>query len=201
MARSGVVVYNGQEYSVDSDIGKIAVEFEQPHYRPEQNPYPRMMYKAQKCDDGIVRADSGTTAPRHMFANDQAYQFAMQRDDAFNEQCRMEIGRGPDGKALSREVCEAQHKQALENGWRDSAEEAIELVKSFESEIFKAAMKQADSDKGMTEKALRDARAAQRATPHVLAEIPEQPIMKAPKEHWKTRKAREERESREAASA
>lgn len=199
MARSGVVVYNGQEYSADSDIGKIAAQFEQPHYRPEQHPFPRMMYKAQKCDDGVVRADSGATAPRHMFANDEAYRFAIQRDEAFNAQCRTEIGRGPDGKTLPREVCEAQYKQALESGWRDSAEEAIELVKSLHQEMFNASLKRADQDKGMTEKALREARAAERATPDHLPEIPEKPVQKAPKEHWKTRKAREEREAASAA--
>ncbi len=196
MARAGTVVYNGHEYSVESTIGKLAVQFEQPGYRPEQHPYPRMMYKAQKCQDGVVRCDAGAPAPRHVFANEEAYKFALQRDEAFDASCRREIGRDmrPEahGGPLPRQVCDAQHAEAFEMGWRDSADEAIALVMQREAEIFKAAAELEAKVAGMSQKAQAEVRAAQAATPNVLGEIPEQPTKRV---HWKTRQAMERKAS------
>src|SRR6185436_17936675 len=102
------VTYNGQKYSTESAIGKEALKHEQPHYRPEQNPYPRMLYKAVKGTDGYVRVDAGATAPRRYFANDQDYENALRRDEAFNTGNQRIV------------VSEREHQSARDDGWRDS---------------------------------------------------------------------------------
>lgn len=167
------VIYNGQEYSRESDIGKEAMKFERPaSYRPEQNPYPRMLYKASKGEDGVVRADAGASLPRRFFANDQAYQAALDRDEAFNASCRMIVG------------TEAEHKAARDSGWRDTAEEAIEYCRHFETVILGTlAAERAYKDQKMSPAAQAEAKAAEAATPNILPEIPE---ARAQRLHWKT---------------
>ena len=186
--RSGFVMYNGQEYSTESDVGKEAMKFERPaSYRPEQNPYPRMVYRAFKGEDGVVRADSGQTLPRHYFRDDQSYRAAIDKDEAFNTQCRMVVG------------TEREHKAALESGWRDSAEEAIALERHHYTEIIgAAAAERAYKDQFMSEKAQREAKAAEAATPNILPEIPEAPLVKKP--HHMSKEARAERAAKNAAA-
>jgi hypothetical protein len=164
------VTYNGQQYSTESQIGKEALKHERPHnYRPENHPYPRMLYKAKMGDDGIVRADAGVTLGREYFASDQAYESAVKRDDAFNNSCRTIVG------------TEREHQMARDNGWRDSAEEAIEFCK-FDYTIRQgtAAAERLYRDRNMSEKAKSEAKAADDATPLILPEIPEAKTVKNP---------------------
>jgi hypothetical protein len=200
---AGTITYNGQEYSRESDIGKLAAQFEQPGYRPDapQNAFPRMMYRAFVCADGIARADAENGTPRHMFPNDQAYEASLRQDEAFNAKCRQIIGQGPDGKPLDREICLAQHRAALESGWRDSAEEAIALVRHRETVVAGGEhMKRLKRDQGMSEAAKAEAAEFDASVPYIVTEIPEARKVKQSdvvmvagekKEHWKTRQARE----------
>jgi hypothetical protein len=204
------VIFNGHPYSRESNVGREAVKFEQPGYRPEQHPFPRMMYKAQVCDDGIVRCDAGMGMPRHLFANDAAYEASQIRDKQFNDSCRMIVGQG-----MNREQAEAQYQRAKDEGWFDSAEDAVAHLIKLNTTIAAAAhMERLKRDQGMTEKARREAAAADAATPMILGEIPEAPRVRkavqydnpgaasaAPKkEHWKTRKAREAKEAKASAN-
>lgn len=170
----GVVTYNGQQYSTESQVGKEALKHERPvGYRPENNPYPRMLYKAQKGTDGIVRVEAGATLPREYFPNDEAYRSAVRRDEVFNASCQMIVG------------TEREHQAARGNGWCDSAEAAIESTKHFETIILgAAAAERAARDLKMSEKAQREAKAAEAATPNILPEIPESKTVKKP--HWRT---------------
>lgn len=199
MAR--MVVYNGVEYSPESDVGKEALKFEQPNYRPELHPYPRMLYRAFKCEDGIVRADAGAPPRRSLYGSEDAYREALARDDEFNNRCRVIVGQKP----MSREQAEAEHRKYKEMGWYDNADEAVEAVKNFETLIKgAAAAERAHRDRGMSEKAKEEVAKIEASTPDILPEIPEQPrvrkVSEAPKkEHWKTREARLRREAASAA--
>ena len=112
----------------------------------------------------------------------------------------MEIGRNPEtGKALPREVCDRQRQQAFENGWRNSAEEAIAHIRSLEGEMkMAAAAERLYKDKSMSEKAQREAAAIDASTPDILPEIPEAPRVK--KLHWKTAKKLSEDAAKSAAA-
>jgi len=170
------VVFNGQKYSSESDIGKLAAPFEQPHYRPDApgNQFPRMMYKAQKGPDGLVRCDAGQGIPRHHFQSDAAYEASLRRDEAFNNECRMIVGSDDKGKALPPAQCEAQYKAALESGWRDSAEDAIALVRHYETVVKGTAhLQRLKQEEGMSEAARAEAAAYDASTPDIVTEIPE----------------------------
>ena len=160
---ASTVIYNGQEYSRESQVGKEAAKWERPaDYRPSQHPYPKMLYKAAKGDDGVVRADAGASLPRRFFANDQAYQAALDRDESFNASCRMVVG------------TEREHQAARDNGWRDSPEDAIEYCRHFETIILgTAAAERAYKDQRMSPAAQAEAKAAEASTPNILPEIPE----------------------------
>lgn len=193
MRRNGMVVYNGEEISTKTVVGSIAEAFEQPNYRPDdpKNRFPMMMYKAQKGSDGVVRVEAGRTLPREYFPNDHAYEAALKRDELFTQSCQQEIGRDPNtGGALPREQCEAQYKQAIETGWREKAQDAIDLVMHYEMVIKgEAHIQRLRDDARMSDKAKAEAAAKDASTPDILAEIPEQK-----REHWKTRQAREKKE-------
>lgn len=168
---AGTIIYNGQEYSRESQVGKEAAKFEQPHYRPEAHPYPRMLYRATKGEDGVVRADAGQTLPRHYFRDDQSYRAAIDKDEAFNQSCRM-IVNSP-----------AEHNSAKDHGWRDSAEEAIAYCKHFETVILgTAAAERAAAELKMSPAAQAEAKAIDASTPNILPEIPEA----HKRVHWKT---------------
>jgi hypothetical protein len=185
---ASTVMYNGQEYSTSSDVGKEALKWERPaSYRAEQHPYPRMLYKASKGEDGVVRADAGQSLPRRFFANDQAYQAALDRDESFNNSCRMIVR------------SEREHNAAKDSGWRDSAEEAIAYCRHFETVILgTAAAEREYRDQKMSEAARAEAKAADARTPNILPEIPEAPLVKKP--HHMSKEARAERANRASAA-
>lgn len=178
------VVADGHLISSDTPKGKEAWSWETkvriPGYRPENFPYPRMLYKAYTCDDGIVRCMD--TVPQYRVGvTVDVYSQMVRQVEEFNKRCVMEV---PD---------EAAHKRQAEQGWCTSAEEAIKKQKGWHNDMLEAAAHQNYLDRNMSEKAKQEKREYVSQSPIPVADIPEAPKVK---EHWKTRQAREKREAK-----
>lgn len=154
------VNYNGFPISVETELGKELLKWERkPDYRPENNPYPRMLYKAYKGSDGVIRCmDSEPTSFR--FADLGVYQREIDRIKAFNESCQKTV------------QTQEQHKAAFADGWRDTAKEAEAAQMAWEHDMQKAAAERAYQDRNMSEKAQAEIAAAEVSTLDPLVEVP-----------------------------
>jgi len=172
----GYVSYNGVPVSTETPLGKHLLTWERKSdYRPENNPYPRMLYKAVKGGDGIVRCLEDEPSP-YLYQNMGLHQQAIDRVRVINESRVMTVG------------TEEEHKKARENGWRDSAQEAIDAIHGYEHDMQVAAAEMAYRDRNMSEPAKREVLAYAATTTEQVVTMPE---ARTVKEHWKTRQKRE----------
>lgn len=168
----GYVSYNGVDISTETPLGVELLKWERkPDYRPENHPYPKMLYKAYKGGDGIVRCMDSDPSP-YLFADMGLHQRAIDRVRAFNESCTKIV------------QTEEEHKRAHGDGWRTSAKEAEDAQHGWEHDMQQAAAERAFADRNMSEKAKAEIAQAESATTEQLAMVPEGRGVK--KVHWKT---------------
>lgn len=162
----GYVNYNGVPVSTETPLGIELMKWERkPDYRPENNPYPAMLYKAVKGSDGIAVCLEDEPDP-YMYKDMSLHQRAIDRIRAINESRTMTV-----------HTPEA-HRKARENGWRDSAKEAIDQIHAYEHDMQQAAAERAYADRNMSESAKREIAKAERETDEQLASVPESRTLK-----------------------
>lgn len=159
-AGTGMVPFGPHLISATTEVGKELIKFERKaDYNPKNHVYPRMLYRAYKGGDGVVRCMDGMPNPG-LYPNGEAYRRACQSVEEFNISCQMTVG------------TEAEQSKAEAEGWRESPSEASEAIFAQERAIGEAAAWRANQDKNRSEKAQAEVAAAEASTPEVLADIP-----------------------------
>jgi hypothetical protein len=163
-----VVPYGPHEVSTKTEMGKHLWSMERkPNYNPEapENIYPRMMYRAYKGEDGVVKCMD--TMPRsYLYPNQEMYRMAVEAVEQFNTSCQRTV------------VSPEEQKAAEEEGWRTSPNAAKDFVFSLERAITVAATERAHADRNLSEKARAEVAAAEAETPFQVPEIKEKPTVK-----------------------
>ena len=126
---AGTVSYNGVQVSTDTPLGRELMNWERkPNYRPENHQYPRMLYFARKCADGVVRAEMPEP---NQFNYTKEQMGILQRDTdaarAFNLSCQKTV------------QTEDDYRLAHGQGWRTSMADAVEAAKEAEYGLQNAA--------------------------------------------------------------
>jgi hypothetical protein len=154
----------------ESELGKEMLKWEQfprhgmdgsliqPGNPYTYRPFPKMLYKAVKGDDGRIRC-LDTLAPIHLFPTMDAYQRESNRVEAFNTSCMLQVG--------SVEEMERAKRQGWVEGGPDKA---IAALKALEDDISTAAAEANAKAVGMTAKAKRERAARDASTDEHLPE-------------------------------
>lgn len=155
-----LVSYNGVMISSETPLGKELMKFERPaNYRPENHPYPRMLYKAVKQKDGTISAHE-VEPSQYGWTDMGQYQREIERIRTFNESCQKTVKN------------EEEHLLAKGAGWRESIAEAVQARKDEELEKQVAAAEFAYETRNFSEKAKAEIREAEKSTDEVLADMP-----------------------------
>lgn len=159
----GFVMYNGIPISTETPLGAEVKKFEDRMrgYRPENHPYPMMLFRARKCPDGVIRVFESIPEFSRVFIDEAQYQRVKADSVAFNN------------GAVKQVENEEEHRKALENGWSNSQEEAIALQWKHEHAMQEEAARTAFQTRKMSDKAQAEAAAYAASTPEVVAEVPE----------------------------
>ena len=160
---ASTISYNGTQVSTETPLGQELLKWEVK--RPFQQ-YPRMVYKATKGSDGVVRC---------LEAEPNPYGFP----DMALHQKACDYVRAKNAAAVRIVDDEDEYKRAFGEGWRPHPLEAEEAVKGWEHDMQVAAAERAHADRNMSVKAKEEIRQAEAATPEVLAEVPEKRTLKA----------------------
>ena len=165
------VNYGPHEVSTKTSMGKHLWEMERkPDYDPRNHVYPRMLYKAYKGEDGVVRCMDTDPKP-YLYPNQEMYRMACERVTAFNLSCQKTIGLVPENGPT-------ELRAAEEEGWRTTPQAAMEFVFSLEKAITTAAAERAYQDRNMSEKARVEIAAAEAETPDQVPEVKAKPAVK-----------------------
>lgn len=129
------------------------------HNADGYEPYPRMLYKAFRHENGTVMC---------MEPPPQIYEFltmpeflrAEARAKAFTDRCQLSVR------------SEAEYQQERSRGWRDTATEAIQHVEAQQREIADAAAEEQFRVRRMSDQAQRELAAANAATDEHVVEVP-----------------------------
>lgn len=155
-----LVSYNGVMISSETPLGKELMKFERRgDYRPENHPFPMMMYRAVKQKDGKICGHE-VEPSQYGWADMGQYQREVERIRTFNESCQKTVKN------------EEEYLLAKGNGWRESIKEAEELCKSLEHQKQEAAAEFAYETRNYSEKAKAEIREAEESTDEVLADMP-----------------------------
>ena len=163
------VMYDGRWISTDTTMGKEVLKFQQPNYNPDANPYPKMLYKAAMSPSGQVRVFEKRPDMALNSWKDAELQRENDRCDFFDRANQKTVGN------------ESEHKEALNQGWRDHPDDALKHYEERERSIGNAAAERAHRDSKMSEAAQAEAKAADDATEFHLPEIPEKKLDKRTK--------------------
>ena len=156
---ANTVNYNGFPISVDTPLGQELMKWEKKaDWRPENNPYPKMLFKAFKVE-GVVRC-MDVEPNQFLFADMGQYQRAIDRVQSFNKSCQKTV------------MNEDEHKAAEAEGWRETPVKAEEAQMHWEHQMQQAAAERAHADRNMSEKAKAEIAAAEVATLDPLVEVP-----------------------------
>jgi len=165
---SPYLMYDGAKVSAESHLGKELQKWERkPDWTPEKNPYPKMLYRARHRPDG--------------------------RRSVHEVNDRMFAERGPNGEVLvvpgSAEQwsrgCqltvqnEHERSRAFEQGWRDTPQDALELLESRDNAASNATAERHASDVRMSEAAQREAAEADASTLRQVPEVTPEVLKKA----------------------
>lgn len=152
------VRYGGIQVSTATAMGKELLKFERSaNYRPENNPYPTMLYHAKRAPNGQVKVIEDTPVP-HGFTPDALVR-EQARVEAFNRECQKTV------------KDEASHKEALNAGWRDTPTEALAQFEAEERKLGNAAAERHHSDAKMSEAAQAEAAEVDASTEFHVADI------------------------------
>lgn len=164
--------YNAQE-------AKLLAKFEQfpseitvlarmapgnPHHLLQGKRFPRMLYKAQQSQAHGGKWATGAEIPRRAPGeNEQDWNRRVDEAQRFAESCQRVV------------ADEVEYSRAHEEGWRDSAQEAMAFHEARASAVSQETAERNYRDKNMSEKAQAEAAAAEAEHFGHLPEIPEQP--------------------------
>lgn len=156
------IFFNGAWHAPNTEIYKELLKWEKdgrdgrPMYRPEDNPYPKMLYKAERRADGIVSCVDPL-------------------DDAWSARHQLIVGKSfAEDRNLDRAV--AEETQAIKQGWSLTIPEAVERYNTVvERAVSTLAAQRAYEDRNMSEPAKREVAEAEAASPMHVAEVPEKP--------------------------
>jgi hypothetical protein len=135
----------------ESELGKEMAKWNKP-YRYE--PFPRMLYKAQRRPDGQVSVGEG---------DDRIFGGHAGAAEAFSRGCWKIVND------------EREYSRAHEDGWRDTQKEALEHFESRERFKADAAAHRHYEDRNLSESARAEVEAIEAESAEHLPEIPEQP--------------------------
>lgn len=116
-------------------------------------PYPRMVYKAHRRENGKVMCLDMAA----LYGEDMA---TVARAEAFNASCHKTV------------MSEEQYRLAKGQGWSDTPTEALELFERDAQSLATAAAEAAYQVQRMTDKARAEFETADAATEHPLADVP-----------------------------
>lgn len=163
-----VVPYGPHEVSTKTEMGRHLWSMERkPGYDPKapENQYPKMLYKAFKGEDGVVRC-MDSMPKSWLYPNQEMYRMALEAAEHFNTSCQRTVG-SPE-----------EHRAAEEEGWRTSPRDAMDFVFSLQKAITVAATERAYADRNLSEKARAEVAAAEAETTEQLPEIKAKPTVK-----------------------
>ena len=158
--------YDGARVSPESKLGKELLKWERkPDYRPENNPFPRMLYRAEHRPDG--RRSVGEVLDS-LFAErgpDGRLNIVPGAAEQWSRRCQLTVNN------------EAEQQKAFEAGWRTHPQEALDHLEKRDNEVSTQTAERHYSDLRMGEVAQREAAEADTAggLKHVPS-IPEKPI-------------------------
>lgn len=133
----------------ESNMGKEIARWNKPYVF---EPFPKMLYKASKRPDGVYSVGE---------SEDSVFGGRDRAAEEFTKRCQRIVKN------------EREEQAALEQGWRATQGEAMELLKVKEEYISTAAAHRLYEDRNLGEKAQREAAEADAATPEHLPAIPE----------------------------
>lgn len=147
------VYYDGARVSTESALGKELLQWERkPDYRPEANPFPMMVYRARHRPDGkrsVSEVNDKLFAERspdgHLIVNPGAA-------EQWSAGCRDTVKN------------EAELTRALQNGWRKTQQEALDLLEERDRGISDLAAERHHGDARMSEAAQREAALVDQST-------------------------------------
>lgn len=150
--------YDGARVSQDSKIGKELLKHERPaDYRPEKNPFPKMLYLAHHRPDG--RRSVGEVVDSVC----GGYPGAAEQ---WTRRCQLTVQN------------EAEMQKAFEGGWRAHPQEALDHLESKDLAESTLTAQRHASDQRMSEKAQREAAEADLSTLKHIPSIPEKHVRK-----------------------
>lgn len=166
------VMYGGIAISTATPMGKELESWETknriPGWRPENNQYPKMLYRARKREDGKViclepnHVDSPLLTPE--------------------QNARMAAHVEASNRAAMIEARTEEHERQLEaQGWCGSPKAALEAIEKYERMIGDEAARLAHADRNLSEKAKAEKEAYEASTPEHVAVVPEAPTVKIDK--------------------
>jgi len=163
--KGGVVVVPG------SPLAKEMERWEQFPSKWGSNPgnpyvkreFPKMVYRAQKINGKpFIQMPEPMT---HEFQTREAYKQALAQKKAFDGECQRVVRD------------EVELARALEDGWREGPDAAIQHVLDVDAKLSRAAAEREYTDSKMSEAAQAEAKAAKEAVGgEHLAEIPAKPV-------------------------
>lgn len=137
----------------DKELAKWDLPKRMGGYGPDgYEPYPRMLYKAHRRENGKVMCMDMSA----LYGTDMA---EMARAEAFNASCQKIV------------QSEEQYRLAKGQGWCDTPQDALALHEQQAQELATAAAEAAYSVRRMSEKAQREHAEADAATEHPLTDI------------------------------
>lgn len=163
----GQVMYDGRWISTASEQGKEVLKFEQPNYNPDANPFPQMLYKAERNPKGKVMVFEDEPLA-HGFT-DAMFSKEQNRVQYFN--------RGNMKTVKSQEEC----SEAMNAGWMESPAEALVEFERRERAIGDETAHRHYEDSKMSEHAQAEAKAVDDSTEFHVPVIPEASSLKIDK--------------------
>ena len=152
------LMYDGARVSTESQLGKELLKWERkPDWTPEKHPYPMMVYKAMLRPDG-----------RHSVGEvfDSVCGGAPGSAEQWSRRCQLTVND------------ETEHQKALEGGWRNSPQVALDYLGARENEKSNITAERHYTDARMSEVAQREAAAVDQTTLKQIPSIPEAPRVK-----------------------
>lgn len=124
-------------------------------------PYPKMLYKAHPSPISNGKTLCMESMPNPMlFADEKAYSRATLAVEAFNKSCTFTV------------KSEDEERQAKNNGWRETAKDAMAFCAERDAAFATAAAEVAYAAQGMTEKARRELADADASTHEHVVDVP-----------------------------
>lgn len=163
----GIVIVPGSNYAREMEkFEQFPSRYgDQPGNPYRFRPFPRMVYRAENWKGKAVCM---AAPPDPMeFPNPSDFQRAEEGARRFTERCQMIVND------------EAELQKAMENGYRESPTEAVEYLEARRRDDFRAAAERTYEDRGLSEAAQVEARAAEAKhfdeTGEQMRTVPEKP--------------------------